>query len=104
MNFPKQEKINFTINTLDLVFGWYDQTKFSGEMKWHPVVYKYFWALKLDDIKVSAFDFLIYIARSLTVIPRYLVRWEVTEHLPGEELPSYPRLRDIHDNFPYLGI
>jgi hypothetical protein len=46
MSLCKEEKS-------ELVFGWYDQTKFSGEMKWHPVVYKYFWALKLDDIKVS---------------------------------------------------
>ena len=78
-------------------------------MKWHPVVYKYFWALKLDDIKVSAAHyyvcpFLISSERSLTVIPRYLVQWEVTEHLPREELPSYPRLRDFNNNFPDLGI
>ena len=45
MSLCKEEKS-------ELVFGWYDETKFSGVMKWHPVVYKYFWALKLDDIKV----------------------------------------------------
>lgn len=102
MSLCKEEKS-------ELVFGWYDQTKFSGEMKWHPVVYKYFWALKLDDIKVSTAHyyvcpFLISSELSLTVIPRYLVQWEVTKYLPREELPSYSRLRDINDNFPDLGI
>jgi hypothetical protein len=98
MSLCKEEKS-------ELVFGWYDQTKFSGEMKWHPVVYKYFWALKLDDIKVSiSLLVLSLFPPQLTVIPRYLVRWEVTENLRREELPSYPRLRDIHDNFPDLGI
>jgi hypothetical protein len=46
MSLCKQEKS-------ELVFGWYDETKFTGPMAWHPVVFKYFWSLQLDDIKVS---------------------------------------------------
>lgn len=46
MSLCKEEKS-------ELVFGWYDDTKYTGPMTWHPVVYKYFWSLKLDDIKVS---------------------------------------------------
>lgn len=37
----------------ELVFGGYDNTKFTGELKWHPVVNKLFWSLKLDDIKYN---------------------------------------------------
>lgn len=35
----------------ELLFGKYDPTKFVGEIKWHPVVDKLFWSLRLDDIK-----------------------------------------------------
>lgn len=45
MSLCKEEKS-------ELVFGWYDETKFTGTMTWHPVVFKFFWSLQLDDIKV----------------------------------------------------
>jgi len=37
----------------ELTMGYYDKTKFSGEMKWHPVQYKYMFGVKLDDVKVD---------------------------------------------------
>lgn len=37
----------------DLTFGGYDETKFIGDIIWHPVVHKLFWSLKLDDIKLN---------------------------------------------------
>lgn len=37
----------------ELVFGTYDADKFTGEITWHSVVDKFFWSLKLDDIKIN---------------------------------------------------
>jgi len=37
----------------DLTFGYYDKTKFQGELVWHPVIFKYMFGLKLDDIKIN---------------------------------------------------
>lgn len=37
----------------ELAFGWYDEQRYTGPIVWHPVVHKYFWSLKLEDIKVS---------------------------------------------------
>lgn len=38
----------------ELIFGWIDEEKYEGEMKWYKVINKLFWSLKLDDILVSA--------------------------------------------------
>ena len=37
----------------ELTFGFYDESKFRGELQWHPVVKRKFWGLQLDDIKVD---------------------------------------------------
>jgi hypothetical protein len=37
----------------DITFGYYDKTRFKGEITWHPVDYQYMYGLKLDDIKVN---------------------------------------------------
>jgi len=37
----------------ELLFGDYDESKFSGDIEWHPVVDQLFWSLKLDDIKIN---------------------------------------------------
>lgn len=37
----------------DLTFGYYDKTKFQGDLVWHPVLLKYMFGIKLDDIKVN---------------------------------------------------
>jgi saccharopepsin len=37
----------------DLTFGYYDKTKYEGELVWHPVQLKYMFGVKLDDIKVG---------------------------------------------------
>lgn len=37
----------------DLTFGYYDKTKFSGEISWHPVDYKYMYGVKFDDISIG---------------------------------------------------
>ena len=37
----------------DMTFGYYDKSKFKGEMQWHNVDYKYMFGVKLDDIKVG---------------------------------------------------
>jgi hypothetical protein len=39
--------------TSDLTFGYYDKSKFKGEVDWHPVAYKYMFGVKLDDVKVG---------------------------------------------------
>ena len=37
----------------EVTFGFYDKTKFKGELEWHPVIKRKFWGLRLDDIKVN---------------------------------------------------
>ena len=37
----------------ELSFGAYDETKFVGNITWHPVVNQLFWSIKLDDIKFN---------------------------------------------------
>lgn len=37
----------------DLTFGYYDRTKFTGEMKWYPIKFKYMFGVQLDDIKIN---------------------------------------------------
>jgi len=34
----------------DMTFGYYDKSKFKGEMVWHPVQYKYMFGVRLDDV------------------------------------------------------
>lgn len=36
-----------------MTFGYYDKDKFKGEIAWHPVLFKYMFGVKLDDIKVN---------------------------------------------------
>ena len=37
----------------DMTMGYYDKTKFTGEIDWHPIQYKYMFGVKLDDVKVG---------------------------------------------------
>lgn len=37
----------------DLTFGYYDQTKFTGNIQWHNILFKYMFGVRLDDIKVN---------------------------------------------------
>lgn len=37
----------------DLTFGYYDKSKFKGEIDWHSVKYEYMFGVQLDDIKFN---------------------------------------------------
>lgn len=37
----------------DLTLGYYDKTKFTGELSWNDVLFKYMYGVKLDDVKVN---------------------------------------------------
>ena len=37
----------------DLTFGYYDKTKFKGDIHWNDIKLKYMFGVKLDDIKVN---------------------------------------------------
>jgi hypothetical protein len=37
----------------EMTLGYYDRTKFEGEINWHPVVKQYMYLVKLDDIKIN---------------------------------------------------
>ena len=37
----------------DLTFGYYDKTKFHGKIIWNPVIFKYMYGMRLDDILVN---------------------------------------------------
>jgi len=37
----------------ELTLGYYDMAKIKGSIDWHPVMLKYMFGIKLDDIKVN---------------------------------------------------
>jgi len=37
----------------ELTFGSYNPDRFVGELEWHPVRDKLFWALQLDDVRLG---------------------------------------------------
>jgi len=37
----------------ELIFGFYDEKRYTGEMKWYPLIDELFWSIKLDDIEVG---------------------------------------------------
>ena len=58
----------------ELTFGWYDTSKYIGELSWYPVINKFFWTVQLDDIKVTFTNFIIFmyfIANSLIVTHKF---------------------------------
>lgn len=44
----------------ELIFGWIDESRYTGEMKWYPVKSKLFWSIELTDIKVLIICFIIF--------------------------------------------
>ncbi len=53
----------------ELLFGKYDREKFVGDIKWHPVVDKLFWSLRLDDIKYNGINLNICKGRKCMMTP-----------------------------------
>ena len=37
----------------EITFGYYDVSKFVGKIQWHPVLLKYMFGMKLDDLLVN---------------------------------------------------
>lgn len=37
----------------ELTFGYYDKSKYTGDMVWHPILHKLMFGVALDDIKVN---------------------------------------------------
>lgn len=37
----------------ELTFGYYDKSKFVGDLTWHPVRFKYMYGLQLDDLLIN---------------------------------------------------
>jgi hypothetical protein len=37
----------------DLTFGYYDRTKFTGDIHWNPIKIKYMFGVPLDDILIN---------------------------------------------------
>mmetsp|Transcript_36115 Transcript_36115/g.55462 ORF Transcript_36115/g.55462 Transcript_36115/m.55462 type:complete len:231 (+) Transcript_36115:339-1031(+) len=37
----------------DLTFGYYDKTKFKGDLVWHPIKFKYMFGVQLDDLIIN---------------------------------------------------
>lgn len=37
----------------DLTFGYFDQTKFEGDIHWNDINFQYMFGVKLDDVKVN---------------------------------------------------
>ena len=37
----------------ELTLGYYDKTKFSGEIQWNPVIFRYMYGMRLDDVLID---------------------------------------------------
>ena len=37
----------------DLTIGYYDKTKFSGQLHWNKVVFKYMYGIQFTDLKIN---------------------------------------------------
>lgn len=37
----------------ELTFGYYDKSKYTGDMVWHPVLHKLMFGIELNDIKIN---------------------------------------------------
>ena len=37
----------------ELVFGTWDEARYSGDLSWYKVTHKRFWSIDLDDILVN---------------------------------------------------
>lgn len=37
----------------DLSLGYYDKAKFTGDITWYDVAFKYMYGIKFDDIKIN---------------------------------------------------
>lgn len=37
----------------ELTLGYYDRAKFTGNIKWHPVKFRYMYGVQLDDVLVN---------------------------------------------------
>lgn len=37
----------------EMTLGYYDKSKYKGDIHWNPVEFKYMYGIKLDDIKVN---------------------------------------------------
>lgn len=37
----------------ELTFGYYDKSKYTGDMVWHPILHKLMFGIQLDDVKVN---------------------------------------------------
>ena len=40
-------------STPEMTMGYYDKSKFKGDIHWNPIDFKYMYGIKLDDIKVN---------------------------------------------------
>ena len=50
--FTTKQAENLGIKS-DLTFGYYDKAKFKGDIHWSPILFKYMFGVKLDDIKFN---------------------------------------------------
>ena len=54
----------------DLTVGYYNEEKFNIKtLKWHPVIDKLFWSIKLDDIKVNGVNLNLCVEKTCMVTP-----------------------------------
>lgn len=66
----------------ELIFGWIDKTKYVGDLKWYPVINKFFWSIALDEVKVN---FIILLSNSL-----YIVKWSIFKSMFEHKMYDNP--------------
>jgi hypothetical protein len=78
----------------DLSLGYYDKSKFIGEVHWNPILFKYMFGVQLDDIKVNGKNLNICSDRpdcclitfdsgtSLMSVPSFAHSFLVQNHIP----------------------
>lgn len=77
----------------DLTFGYYDQTKFQGDIHWNDIMFQYMFGVKLDDIKVNGVNLNICEGKdeclitfdsgtSLMSVPSFAFKKMIKNHIP----------------------
>ena len=87
----------------DLTLGYFDKEKFTGEMNWNDVKFKYMFGVQMDDLKVDGKSTGVCEGReclitfdsgtSLMSLPKF-----AEEKLAQQQIPTFDSLQKCEDN------
>lgn len=94
-NVLKNNMFSFSVGSNpEMTLGYYDKSKFKGDIHWNPIDFKYMYGIKLDDIKVNGKNLNICAGQSsclvtidsgssMNAFPEFAHKALQKEHLPA---------------------